>query len=405
MDLSSCFCTDFNEKADRYDTIVQKLIFDRRIKDMKLFQEKPVVHQYSDAQEFVRDFRIGERDFVLAGKSVFEAHFAGLEKTGAQIRYKSQYGQGEPTDLMVDALLADFRKTDCGRIIAIGGGAVIDMAKILVLEGEASAADIYQRRTELKKVRSLVAVPTTCGAGSEVSSVSIAEMTELHTKLGLACDEIYPDHAVLIPELLKELPWHFFVTSAIDALIHAIESYVSPKSNLYTRMFAKEAMEMLLKGFQRLAAEGPDCREGLFKDFLVASNLAGISFANAGTGAVHAMSYPLSGVYHVTHGEANYQFLTAVFQTYLEKAPEGGIGGLNEFLAGILGCEPGGVYREMEELLGGLIQRKPLRAYGMKEEEIRTFAKSVEETQQRLLNQSYVKFTADDMEEIYRKLY
>ena len=57
------------------------------------------------------------------------------------------------------------------------------------------------------------------------------------------------------------------------------------------------------------------------------------------------------------------------------------------------------------KLLGGLIQRKPLRAYGMKEEEIRTFAKSVEETQQRLLNQSYVKFTADDMEEIYRKLY
>lgn len=79
---------------------------------MKLFQEKPVVHQYSDAQEFVSDFRIGEGDFVLAGKSVFEAHFAGLEKTGAQIRYKSQYGQGEPTDLMVDALLADFRKTD-----------------------------------------------------------------------------------------------------------------------------------------------------------------------------------------------------------------------------------------------------------------------------------------------------
>src|SRR5699024_1821010 len=193
MDLSSCFCMDFNEKADRYDTIVQKLIFDRRIKDMILFQEKPVVHQYSDAQEFVSDFRIGEGDFVLAGKSVFEAHFAGLEKTGAQIRYKSQYGQGEPTDLMVDALLADFRKTDCGRIIAIGGGAVIDMAKILVLEGEASAADIYQRKAPLKKIHRLVAVPTTCGAGSEVSNVSIVEMTGMHTKLGLACDEIYAD--------------------------------------------------------------------------------------------------------------------------------------------------------------------------------------------------------------------
>ncbi len=372
---------------------------------MKLFQEKPEVHQYGSAQEFVKDFQIGEGDFVLAGKSVFEAHFAELEKTGAQIRCKSQYGPGEPTDLMVDALLADFRKTDCSRIIAIGGGAVIDMAKILVLEGDAPAADIYQRKTELKKVRSLVAVPTTCGAGSEVSGVSIAEMTGLQTKLGLACDEIFPDQAVLIPELLGELPWRFFVTSAIDALIHAMESYVSPKSNLYTRMFAKQAMEMLLIGFRRLAAEGWDCKESLYEDFLTASDMAGISFANAGTGAVHAMSYPLSGVYHVTHGEANYQFLTAVFRTYQERDPKGGIRELNVFLAGLLGCEPECVYQEMENLLGSLIQRKPLCEYGMKEEEIRTFAKSVEETQQRLLNQSYVKFTAKDMEEIYRRLY
>lgn len=372
---------------------------------MKLFEEKPVIYQYENAEDFVTDFQIGEGDFILAGKSVFEAHFSGLQETGAVIRYKSQYGQGEPTDRMVDELLLDFRKTDCRRIIAIGGGAVIDMAKILVLDGDAPAADIYQRKTELKKVRSLVAVPTTCGAGSEVSSVSIAEMTEMHTKLGLACEEIYPDHAVLIPELLRELPWHFFVTSAIDALIHAIESYVSPKSNLYTRMFAKNAIEILLGGFRKLAEEGQDYRERLFEGFLVASNLAGISFANAGTGAVHAMSYPLSGVYHVTHGEANYQFLTAVFQTYQQRDPKGGIRGLNKFLADILGCEPDDVYQEMERLLGSLIQRKPLREYGMKEEEIKTFAESVEEAQQRLLNQSYVKFTAGDMEKIYRKLY
>ena len=100
---------------------------------MKLFEEKPVVHRYEYAAEFIKDFQVGEGDFILAGKSVFEAHFSELSHTGAVVRYKSQYGQGEPTDLMVDALLEDFRKTDCDRIIAIGGGAVIDMAKILVL--------------------------------------------------------------------------------------------------------------------------------------------------------------------------------------------------------------------------------------------------------------------------------
>lgn len=372
---------------------------------MKLFQEKTEVCQYQSAEEFVREFQIGEGDFILAGKSVFEAHFQNVRSSGAEVHFKSEYGQGEPTDLMVDALLKDFRQTDCGRIIAIGGGAVIDMAKILVLDGEAKASEYYQKQVPVKKVRTLVAVPTTCGAGSEVSNVSIAELTQLQTKLGLACEEMYPDQAVLIPELLGELPWHFFVTSAIDALIHAIESYVSPRSTLYTRMFAKEAMEILLKGFCTLAEKGPDSRQELFEDFLAASDMAGISFANAGTGAVHAMSYPLSGVYHVTHGEANYQFLTAVFQVYQEADPDGGIRELNQFLAGILSCGADQVYGEIEKLLGGLIQRKPLREYGMKEEEIRSFAESVEQSQQRLLNQSYVKFGADEMEKIYRKLY
>lgn len=372
---------------------------------MKLFQEKTEVWKYQNAGEFIRDFRIGKGDFILAGKTVFETYFQELASSGASVHFKSEYGQGEPTDRMVDALLEDFRKTDCSRIIAIGGGSVIDMSKILVLDGEAKASEYYQKQVPIQKVRKLVAVPTTCGAGAEVSNVSISELTDLHTKMGLACEEMYPDQAVLIPELLGVLPWHFFVTSAIDALIHAIESYVSPKSTLYTRMFAKEAMQILLKGFCLLAEKGADSREQLFEDFLIASDLAGISFAIAGTGAVHAMSYPLSGTYHVTHGEANYQFLTAVFQVYQEKDPNGGIRELNTFLADIFSCNPDEVYSEIEKLLDGLIRRTPLHEYGMKEEEIKSFAKSVEKSQQRLLNQSYVKFGADDMEKIYRKLY
>lgn len=372
---------------------------------MKVFQEKTEIYQYQTAGELAEHLQIGEGDFILAGRSVFERYFPELRSSGAAVHFKSEYGQGEPTDGMVDALLNDFRQTGCTRILAIGGGAVIDMAKILVLDGEASASEYYQRQVPIRKVRTLIAVPTTCGAGSEVSNVSIAEMTGQQTKLGLACEEMYPDQAVLIPELLGELPWNFFVTSAIDALIHAMESYVSPRSTVYTRMFAKEAMRSLIGGFCLLRDKGPESRDLLFEDFLTASNLAGISFANAGTGAVHAMSYPLSGRYHVTHGEANYQFLTAVFQVYQEKDPCGGIGELNRFLAEILSCGAQQVYEEMEKLLDCLVRRTSLREYGMKEEEIREFAESVEKSQQRLLGQSYVRFDADDMEKIYRSLY
>ncbi len=371
---------------------------------MKLFQEKPEVHKITEVKEFTENFNIGEGDFILASKTIYESYFAGLG-LDAEVHYKSEYGNGEPTDSMIDALLSDFRRTKCKRIVAIGGGAVIDMAKILVLDGEFCASEIYQKKVPLKKVRSLIAVPTTCGAGSEVSNISIAEIKELNTKFGLASDEIYADYAVLIPELLKELPFSFFATSAIDALIHAIESYVSPRAGLYTRMFSRKAMEMILDGFKKIAEHGPEYRMELLDEFLTASNLAGIAFGNAGTGAVHAMSYPLSGMYHVTHGEANYQFLTEVFKTYQKLRPEGPIQELNEFLAGVIGCEEEKVYTNMEELLGRIIKRKPLKEYGMKEEEIREFAISVENTQQRLLGQSYVKFSAQQMEEIYRALY
>lgn len=371
---------------------------------MKLFQQLSKIQKFDHAEEFVREYQIGNGDFILASKSIYETYFSplGLE---AHVEFKGKYGSGEPTDLMIDQLLADFRKGDYHRVIAIGGGAVIDMAKILVLEGTCRAEQIFRREVPLKKVRTLIAVPTTCGAGSEVSNVSITELTSIHSKLGLAADEIYADDAVLIPELLTNLPYSFFATSAIDAFIHAIESYVSPRANLYTEMFSMKAMEMIAGGFRHMIAEGKEARMEDLEDFLVASNLAGVAFGNAGTGAVHAMSYPLSGVYHVTHGEANYQFLTAVFQAYNREKPDGKIQKLNRFLGGIFQCDADSVYEEMEKMLDKIISRKHLHEYGMKESEIRTFAESVQESQQRLLNQSYVKLTVEQMEEIYRKLY
>jgi len=396
---------------------------------MKLFWQKAEVQKFEHAKDFAEEYNIGKNDFILASKSTYETYFAplGLE---AHVEFKSKYGKGEPTDVMIDALLADFRKTDCDRIIAIGGGAVIDMAKILVLAGNYTAEEIFGRKVPLKREKTLIAVPTTCGAGSEVSNVSIAEFTKLHTKMGLAVDEIYADRAVLIPELLTGLPYSFFATSAIDAFIHAIESYVSPKATLYTQMFSMKAMEMIIEGFQKIAEHGEEYRMNLLDDFLTASNLAGIAFGNAGTGAVHAMSYPLSGVYHVTHGEANYQFLTAVFAKYQELDPNGRIKKfnmllnvlteeilwrgfvltflskkLNNFLSNILKCKSDEVYTKIEKLLDQIIARKPLHEYGMKEEEIESFAKTVEETQQRLLNQSYVKLTWQQMAEIYKELY
>lgn len=145
---------------------------------------------------------------------------------------------------------------------------------------------------------------------------------------------------------------------------------------------------------------------------LIASNYAGIAFGNAGVGAVHALSYPLGGNYHVPHGEANYQFFTEVFKLYCNKMPEGCIQELNRFLSEGLrqpecvSCKSATwVYEALDDLLANLTPRNPLRTYGMTEEDIDGFTGNVLLTQQRLLTNNYAPFTKDEIRHIYASLY
>lgn len=94
-------------------------------------------------------------------------------------------------------------------------------------------------------------VPTTCGTGSEITNISILELKSRKTKLGLAHETLYADQAFLVPELLEILPYRLFATSSIDALIHAVESSVSPKATAYTLMFGRQAIHLILGGIQK----------------------------------------------------------------------------------------------------------------------------------------------------------
>jgi len=122
-------------------------------------------------------------------------------------------------------------------------------------------------------------------------------------------------------------------------------------------------------------------------------------------GAVHALSYPLGGTYHVPHGEANYQFLTAVFKCYQDKQPVGVIQELNDMLAGILLTKPSEVYERLELLFGNLLSKNKLSSYGMTPGEIESFADAVVEKQGRLLANNYVAFSRDEIRNIYQSLF
>ncbi|MBU3198931.1 4-hydroxybutyrate dehydrogenase [Clostridium estertheticum] len=372
---------------------------------MKNFQLVPQIHTFNNFKDFADEFKIGEGDLVLTQEFIYEPFMKYLNLK-ADFIFQEKYGVGEPSDEMINKIIAAMPNKKVKRIVGIGGGTVIDISKLMVFKDVKNCLDLFEKKVPFIRDKELIIIPTTCGTGSEVTNISIAEIKSKYTKMGLATDELFANQAVLIPELIKGLPFKFFVASSIDALIHAIESFVSPKASVYTEIFSVKAIEMIMKGYMEIIEKGEDHRQNLLKEFSTASNYAGIAFANAGVGAVHAMSYPLGGVYHVAHGEANYELFTEVFKMYSKKNPNGKIKEINTLLANVLGLSHGeDVYKEIENVLNKLLMKKPLKEFGMKKEEIKLFTDSVIESQQRLLVNNYVALSREEMIEIYTNLY
>ena len=365
---------------------------------------RPTLSSFQNCSEFVEAFQLDEHDLILSNQYIFEPYFGQMDLKVHTI-YQEQYGAGEPTDIMVDAILADAAKTGCRRVIAIGGGTVIDIAKVLAVSDGEGVDQLYDAAPNLVKKKELIIIPTTCGTGSEMTNISIMNRTRLGTKLGLVAPAMYADHAVLIPELLEKLPFGVFATSSIDALVHAVESSLSPKATPYTKLFGYKAIEMIIRGYQVIARDGRDARIPLSEDFLVASNYAGIAFGTAGCAAVHATSYPLGGKYHVAHGESNYAMFTGVLKNYMEIKQDGEIAVMNRYLAELLGCGTEEVYDKLEELLNQLLPKKSLREYGVTEEDLPVFAHSVVTEQGRLMANNFVPLDEARVLKIYKELY
>ena len=365
---------------------------------------KPELYLFETCKEFAEEFSLGEEDLVLTNAYIFEPYFKQMDLAVKTI-WQEEYGMGEPTDEMVDAILKKANESGCKRVIAIGGGTVIDIAKVLAVGEGKTVDELYAMAPNLEKTRELVIIPTTCGTGSEVTNIAIMSRLKLGTKLGLVGPAMYADKAALIPELLEKLPFGVFATSSIDALVHAVESSLSPKATPYTKLFGYKAIEMIITGYQKIAMDGKEARIPLIKDFLIASNYAGLAFGTAGCAAVHATSYPLSGKYHVAHGESNYAMFTGVLKNYMEIKTDGEIEVMNNFLAALLQCDVAEVYNKLEDLLNNILPKKALREYGVTEEDLPAFAKSVVTTQQRLMNNNFVPLDEARLLKIYKELY
>ncbi len=374
---------------------------------MKPFRIVPSIMEYADFASYAREAELSEQDLILTNEYIYHPVIADLN-LGCQTLFQEKFGGGEPTDEMVNAILGELKTKKYNRIVAVGGGTIIDIAKVLaVAEPEDQVDDLYGRMADgLEKIHPLTIVPTTCGTGSEVTNISIINRISKGVKQGIVSEAMFADEAALIPGMLMSLPYGVFATSSIDAMIHAVESYLSPGACALSEIFSVKALELILQGWQKAVEEGgKDAWKACGAEFLRASNYAGIAFGHAGCAAVHAMAYPLGSVHHIPHGQANQLMFADVMKKYEEKDPGGKLAALSAVLGKELRVAAKDGLAALYRLMDDVLKKEPLREYGVTEEELPTFAKNVVETQQRLLSNNFVPLSEEEILEIYKNAF
>lgn len=228
----------------------------------------------------------------------------------------------DPPEHVIEEALELARQNETELVIGLGGGSSMDVAKLVAVLADSpqSLAEIYGignvRGTRLP----LVQIPTTAGTGSEVTNISIVT-TDATSKMGIVAPQLFADMAILDAELTIGLPSAVTAATGIDAMVHAIEAYTSKhKKNPLSDGLALQALNLLSRHLIRACENGHDlvARQAM----LLGAMLAGQAFANAPVAAVHALAYPIGGVFHVPHGLSNSLVLPHVLRFNAEACAE-----------------------------------------------------------------------------------
>lgn len=211
----------------------------------------------------------------------------------------------EPSQHDVAAILAPLKTTGVDLIIGIGGGSVLDVAKLLsvLCVKDAPTLDALLAGEKPTARTPSLLIPTTAGTGSEATPNAILAIPEKETKVGIISPVMLPDVVALVPELTTTMPAHIASSTGIDALCHLIECFTATVSNPVSDNYALIGLKKLFASLETTVNEPDNLRARL--DMLWASYYGGAAIAHAGTHLVHAMSYPLGGKYHIPHGVAN----------------------------------------------------------------------------------------------------
>lgn len=237
-----------------------------------------------------------------------------LEENKIQYHIEAEI-KPEPSYVQVDELFQKVSKFEFSTIIAIGGGSVMDAAKLisLLLHTKISVKDLINNPTKAQKHCTTVFIPTTAGTGSEATINAIVSIPEKQVKFGIVSEAMLPDLVLLDVNNVKNLPKAILASSAIDALSHCIECFTAKNATIMSNGVALLGAKLIFKNVIQAYQNPSDikAREAL----QLGAFYGGVAITASGTNIVHALSYPLGGKFHIAHGIANAILFKAGMET------------------------------------------------------------------------------------------
>ncbi|SEQ15295.1 iron-containing alcohol dehydrogenase [Basfia succiniciproducens] len=349
---------------------------------------------------------------IITDQGVFNAGLINepkmlLEQAGVNVHVISDTPPEPPVDKVNDIYKVAMQ-FNVEMVIGIGGGSAMDTAKLvaILLNNHVALRDVVDGKVKFKNrgIPTLM-IPTTSGTGSEATQNSIVLVPERELKVGIVDEKMLPNCVILDPKMTTGLPKHITANTGIDALCHAIECYISKKCSPFTEMFALKSIELIAKSIRIAYEDGHNLQAR--ENMLLGSYLGGVSIATSSTVAVHALSYPLGGKYHIPHGLSNAILLPDVMKFNLDacvekfariaKAMDLNIAGLTEQEAAEA------MIKELYALIRDLNIKCDLKTVGITEDildELVDTGYSV----RRLLDNNPKEMTKQDIRGIYKKI-
>lgn len=314
----------------------------------------------------------------------------------------------EPSYQDVERVIDEVSVANIDLVIGVGGGSVMDAAKLasIVIGADYGVRDLLKDPTIAKKYIKSLMIPTTCGTGSEATCNSIVAIPEEQSKQGIVNNCMIPDYVILDAEMIRHLPPKVLAATGVDALAHVVECFTSNKATILSDTYAIEGAKKIFHNIREAYADGDNMDAKT--EMLIGAFYGGVAITGSGTTAVHALSYPLGGKYHIAHGVSNAILIAHVMEFNKDACTER-LAALcdavyPEKYAETADSKADYIISEIKDVVAKVHIPTKLDEFGVKKEDLDFLVKAGSQ-QTRLLVNNCKELSLDDIRYLYEKLF